>query len=188
MNLTVKTEGRYPTGANGEHLPSYSVAVGCAVDGTAEQREAARADLVNFMTPAQTRKIEHWLAELSLLTAGRGKEGLDAELMVNAYASRLAAYPADVVRHALLVKTWKWFPSWDELERVCEAKAGPRRHMIAALSQPVPDTEPKRRPPTQEERERVQALVDEMFPQRPKQEREAAVDIALRGNCMSDDA
>ncbi|SIT74710.1 hypothetical protein [Pontibaca methylaminivorans] len=104
--------------------------------------------------------------------------------MVSVYASRLSEYPADVVRHALIRKTWQWFPTWSELERVCETLAGPRRHMLAALEAPAPDPEPSRRPATPEERARIQTLVDEMFPLRPRAERELAVDIALQGNCM----
>lgn len=185
VELAIRLEGRYPTGPNGEHLPSYTVAVGCDIRGSTQDRERAKADLVKFQTPAPVRAIEDWLAELSVITASRSREHVEAALMVNAYASRLATYPADVVRYALLSKTWKWWPTWDELEKVCEAKAGPRRHMIAALSTPEPDPEPARRPPTQEERDRVQAMVDEMFPDKPQDQRKAAVDIALRGNCMA---
>lgn len=184
VRLNVAMEGRFPRGPNGERLPMYLVATGCDVAGTRAQRDAAIADLQNFMTKPEVRSVETWIAELSVLTAGRGREGFDAELMVSAYASRLAAYPADVVRYALLGKTWKWFPTWDELEKVCEAKTAPRRHMLAAIAQPIPDDEPKRREPTQDERDRIQSLVDEMFPTYPKNMREAAVSEALKGKCM----
>jgi hypothetical protein len=180
--------GRFPRGPNGERLPMYLVATGCDVAGTRAQRDAAIADLQNFMTKPEVRSVETWIAELSVLTAGRGREGFDAELMVSAYASRLSAYPADVVRYALLGKTWKWFPTWDELEKVCEAKTAPRRHMLAAMAQPVPDNEPQRREPTQDERDRIQALVDDMFGEYPKNMRDAAVKEVLAGKCMKVDA
>lgn len=186
VTLAVRYEGRYPSGPNGERLPSYQVAAGCNIDGTDDQRAAALADLRNFLAPASIRQIEIWLAELSLITAGRGKEGFDAELFVTAYSSRLSQYPADVVRHALTIKTWKWFPTWDELESVCKAKTGPRKHMIAALSKPAPDPEPKRRPPTQDERDRIAALVAEQFPNVPQGWRDRAVDAATKGDCMED--
>jgi hypothetical protein len=179
VDLRVKYEGRYPT-----DRPSYTVAVGCEIHG--DNRDAALADLKNFMTPPEPRWIEDWLAELSVITAGRGKDGVEAELLINAYSARLSRYPADVVRYALTQRTWGWFPSWHELEKVCEAKASPRRHMIAALSSPVPDPEPKRRPPTADERARIQSLVDEMFPQVSKQWRDAAVAEALKGNCIKE--
>ena len=47
---------------------------------------------------------------------------------------------------------------------------------------------PSRRPATAEERARVDALVAEMFPSKSADDRAAAVDIAMRGNCMTDDA
>lgn len=179
VGLAVKTELRFP-----ENAPMYEVAVGCDVTGTDEQRAAAKADLENFLTPAPIRKIEEWLAELSVLTAGKGPDGISADLLVTAYSSRLGQYPADVVHDALRRHSWTWFPAWAELEKVCKAKTGPRRHMIAALSKPAPDPEPVRRPPTQEERDRVQAMIDEMFPQISKEWRDAAVSEALKGDCM----
>lgn len=188
VNLEVRLEGRYPTGENGEYLPSYTVAVGCNIAGTNRDREAAKSDLLKFQTPAPIREIEKWLAELSVLTAGRGPDGFSAELLVSAYSSRLAQYPADVARYALLKHRWKWFPAWAELERVCEAKASPRRHMIAALSRPEPDPEPTRRPATQEEKDRIAALIAEQFPSVPQAWRDRAAEEATKGNCMTDKA
>ncbi len=176
----MKYEGRYPSGPNGERLPSYQVAVGCEVHGDAVAVQEALDDLRNFMTPAPIRSIEAWLAELSVLTAGRGREGLDAELLVSAYTGRLSQYPADVARHVLLGKSWKWFPSWDELEKLCEAMASPRRHMIAALERGPVEPEKPRQEPTQEERDRIDALVKEMFPKASKEWREAAAHEAAK--------
>lgn len=176
VKLSVRYEGRYPTGPNGESLPSYEVAVGCRISGTDEQRAAAKADLVNFLTPAPVPQIERWLAELSVLTAGRGREGFDAELMVTALSSRLSQFPADVVRYALLERTWKWFPTWAELEGICRAKSSARKHMIAALSMPEPDPEPERRPPTREEKDRIAALIAEKFPDVPQHWRDRALE------------
>ena len=188
VGLEVRYEGRYPSGPNGERLPSYQVAVSCDIHGNKEAREAALTDLLNFQTPAPQRAIEEWLAELSVTTASRQKDGMEQALALGVYSSRLGRYPADVVKEALLVKRWKWWPTWDELEGYCEAKASPRRHMIAALQKPPHDPAANRRPPTQEERDRVQAMVDEMFPSQSADDRKLAVDIALEGNCMMDDA
>jgi len=187
VSLEVKYEGRYPRGENGEILPSYMVAVGCKIVGGDASRKAALDDLVKFQTPAPIRQIERWLAELSVLTAGRSVDDVSAELLVTAYSSRLSQYPADVVRHALLKHSWKWFPSWAEMEKVCKAKAGPRQHMIAALSTPVPDQEPTRRPPTQEERDRIAALIAEQFPNVPSGWRDRALDEVTKGDCIRDD-
>jgi len=186
VTLGVKYEGRYPTGPNGECLPSYEVAASCEIHGTDAQRQAAKRDVEKFLTPAPVRAIEAWLAELSVITAGRGREGFDAELMVTAYAARLAQFPADVVREALLGRAWKWFPTWAELEVICKAKASPRRHMLAALSQPEPDHEPQRRQPTAEERERIAALVAEQFPHAPRKWGNRAVAEVTSGDCMKE--
>lgn len=179
VELRIKYQSRFPKSGG-----SYDIAVGCDIRGTEAQRRAAVADLVGFQTPAENDHIEDWLAELSVITAGRGPDGISAELLVNAYSSRLRQFPADVVRWALLVKTWKWFPTWEELEGLCKAKASPRRHMIAAMSALPPPPEPVNRPPTEEEREAIQKMIDEMFPTKTAEDRKAAVDEALKGDCM----
>ncbi|MFT6299942.1 MAG: hypothetical protein ACJAWC_003318 [Yoonia sp.] len=147
-------------------------------------REAALADLIKFQTPASPRQIECWLAELSVLCASRLREEMESALMITAYSSRLANYPADVVHDALLKKTWKWWPTWDELQKYCEAAASPRRHMIAALKKPKPDDASPRQVPTAAEKKRGQKLVDEMFPSKSPVLRNAAESRA--GNCMDE--
>lgn len=184
VGLKVRYEGRYPVGPGGDALPSYRMAVGCEAHGDADAMARALADLRNFMTPATSRQIEGWLARMSVVVAKRQDDAFGDELRVVEYASRLGRYPADVVHHALLGKSWQWWPTWAELERECEAMTAPRRQMIAALERgPVPVIE--RRPPTPEERARIQALIDEMFPGQPAKVRVAAVDHVLQGNTMS---
>ena len=163
-------------------MPSYQVAVGCDVEG--ENREAALADLRKFMTPAPKREIEAWLAELSVLVAKRPGDAFEESLRIEAYAGRLSGYPADVARSALLGKTWKFWPTWDELEKVCNSLESPRRVMIRALERGPDPKEAPRRPPTDAERARIQALVDEMFPSVSREWRDAAVNDALKGDCM----
>lgn len=153
----------------------FDVAKGCEVVGTDEQRQAALSKLLIFQTPAPKRTIEEWLAELSVLTAGRGADGLSAELLVSVYSSRLGAYPADVVKFALLKHPWKWFPAWAELEAICRAKAGAREHMIAELRKPQPEKEREYVAPTKEERERMQQMIAEKFPEAPQEWRDAAL-------------
>ena len=51
--LRVRYESRYPSGPNGERLPSYDVAIGCEASGG--NIEAALSDLRNFLTPAPIR-------------------------------------------------------------------------------------------------------------------------------------
>jgi len=186
VGLRVRYEGRFPTGPNGERLPSYEVAVGCDIRGEPEAIQAALTDLRNFMTPAAVRDIEVWLARLSVVVAKRQDDAFAEELRVVEYASRLARYPADVAHAVLLKNTWQFFPTWAEIERAAEAMTSPRRAMIAALERGPEPPEPKRRPATQEERDRIAALVAEMFPMRSPEMRAAAIDEALKGNCMRD--
>ena len=188
VGLLVRYDHRFPTGPNGENLPSYTVAVGCDIHGSEENRKAALADLKKFMTPAPIRRIEEWLAELSVICAKRRDSDFDEGLRLTAYASRLSRYPADVVRHALLERTWQFWPTWAELEKVCAAKTGPRKQMVHALEHPTHHSEPTKRPPTEEEKARVQALVDEMFPSISKYWKDRAVDEAMKGDCMKDEA
>jgi len=184
VTLEIKYDTRFPRGPNGEKLPAYTVATGCKVCGNNPAREAALADLIKFQTPASLSQIERWLAELSVLCASRQREPIENALTLTAYSSRLAEYPADVVRDALLKKTWKWWPAWDELHKYCEAAASPRRHMIAALKKPKPDDASPRRMATAAAKKRGQKLIDENFPAKSSAMRNAAEPRA--GNCMDE--
>lgn len=184
VTLAVKYQTRFPRGPNGERLPAVDFAVGCGAMGSEADRQAVLADLNRFSEPATIRQIEIWLAELSVISASRGREGAEAELMLTAYSSRLAGYPADVARYAVLGRSWKWWPTWQELEAVCEERAAPRRQMIAALKRPEKPAEPEMRPPTQEEKARIAALVAEKFPNVPAAWRRRAVSELTKGNCF----
>ena len=184
VGLQVRYELRFPSGPNGESLPSYQVAVACDASLTGNHAAAA-ADLRNFLTPAPAREIEAWLAELSVVVAKRRDDAFDEGLRLEAYASRLGQYPADVARSAIFKKPgWMFWPTWSELEKVCDTLVAPRNRMIFALENP-PTPEPIRRPATETERARVQELVDQMFPSVSQEWRDQAVGEAMRGNCMT---
>jgi hypothetical protein len=184
VGLRVRYEGRFPTGPNGERLPSYMVATACEISDGGD-REAALADLRNFLTPAPQREIEAWLSELSVIVAKRRDDAFDEGLRLEAYSGRLRSYPADVVKAALFKRpSWQFWPTWAELEKVCDMLASPRRRMIFALENP-PTPEPVRRPPTPEEIARVQALIDELFPHQSEADRAAAVGEIMKGDCMT---
>lgn len=184
VGLRVRHEGRFPSGPNGERLPSYTLASGCDIRGDPESIASALRDLRNFMTPATPRQIEGWIARMSVVTAKRKDDDFSEELRIMEYSSRLAIYPADVVHHVLIKDTYKFFPTWDELHKRCEALTSPRAHMIAALERGPEPPEPVRRPPTDDERARVKALVNEMFGDVPQACRDEAVDQVIRGDCM----
>jgi len=181
VGLRVKYEGRYPEGGQ-----SYTVAVGCEVSGDPDDILDALDDLINFMEPASVRMIEEWLAELSVLVAKRQDDEFSEELRVSAYSSRLSVYPADVVRTVLLKETYKFWPTWGELEKRCKALTSPRKNMIAALRHGPQRPEPSHRRATEDEKARIQSLVNEMFPSASGELRKAAVEEAMKGNCIKE--
>lgn len=144
VTLRVNYDGRYPSGPNGEKLPSYVVAKDCFIDDRNGNRDKALDIVRATMTPAPIRTIEGWLAELSVIVARRADDEFADELRVTAYSSRLSSYPADVVRHVLFVRTWKFWPTWQELQEACEILVGPRKAMIAALERASAPPEPER--------------------------------------------
>lgn len=153
VTLAMRTEGRYPEGR-----PAYTVVVDCTASGGNEHgRQAALSDVTKLLTPAPIRVIEGWLAELSVIVAKRKDEAIDEALRVTAYASRLAAYPADVARTALLGQRWRYWPTWDELAAVCDSLASVRRCMVIALSR-APERPEEREAPDPEARKRMHAM------------------------------
>lgn len=153
VELVVRSEGRYP-----ENAPAYQVAVSCNAYGDDASRASALADVHRLTTPAPSRDVEGWLAELSVMVARRASEPMDEALRLEVYASRLRAYPADVARSAVLGKRWQFWPTWAELAGECDRLSAPRRHMVAALSAPAetPDA-PRKRPVGELERMREMA-------------------------------
>lgn len=87
------------------------------------------------MTPPTRDQAEGWIAELSVITARRQDDEQTEALRLAAYASRLADYPADIVRHALLGKRWKFFPAWADLADACDELLVQRRRMMTALNE-----------------------------------------------------
>ena len=120
-------------GPRGEMIPAKPAKLfGMAAIGAVNAELADRAK--GFLTPAPGPQIERWLAELSVIAAKRADDDFTEELRLVAYSRRLAEYPADIVRHVLLDRTWKFWPTWDELHTICEALVEERRAMVSALS------------------------------------------------------
>lgn len=129
------------------------------VSGSPEARQAAATALAGFVTPAPERQIEEWLAELSVITRRKQDDDITERLRLAAYSSRLAEYPADVAREALLRHNWLFFPAWAELREVCEKLAAPRRAMLWHLKNaPHVETE-ERELPSDERRAEMDAYV-----------------------------
>lgn len=134
----------------GNNVGHEKTANGCDVIGTEEGRALVLADLERLQQPADAGTVEGWLAELSVIVAKRPDDEFSETLRLQAYASRLREYPADVARAALLGKSWKFWPAWAELKTECDRLSGPRRAMIFALSA-------HNRQQTEQQRERVSA-------------------------------
>jgi len=139
---------------------SYDMVIGFDVGGSVTQAPAILRWIEAASTPADTRDIEGWLAELSVLTIPRKGDAMSGEVTLVAYASRLRQYPADIARAALLDHPWKFWPSWAELQEVCDRLKAPRLHMAAALENPTAqEPDPVHPRPTYEQTSAILAEV-----------------------------
>lgn len=116
--------------------------------GTPEQRQAVVEAIEQTMRPATREVIEEWLAELSVIAPSRVEDEMTWNLRLEAYWRRLGGYPADIVRQVLLGRTWRFFPSWYELEQQLEPLVREREAMRAACLRksynPAPQEKPER--------------------------------------------
>ncbi len=103
----------------------------------------ALAQFDAVMTPASEATIVGWIGELSVISPKRKGSEFEAALLIKAYADRLAKYPADIVKAVMVDRSWKWFPSWDELRTACEVLLGPRKVIRKALEDAGQPAEPK---------------------------------------------
>jgi|GEM_PF-2347867 len=142
--LRVEFDTRFPTDDRGNLLPTVRYMKSITVAGTPEAREAAASALRKLEVPAEARDVEAWLAELSVIVAKRQEDEFSESLRLEAYASRLRRYPADVARAAVLDHSWRFWPAWSELEKVCDGLMAPRRAMINALERNSAPAQPVR--------------------------------------------
>lgn len=164
VTLDVLRDLRFDRDEHGNSTGSYVVPRSVTATGTPEQRAAAKADILRLMAPAPEASVEAWLAELSVIVARRQDDEFTEGLRLTAYASRLRKYPADIARKALLGHPWKFWPSWAELEWVCEREVAIRRAMVAALDRDHRQPEERRERVTAE---RAAEIMREAFGARP---------------------
>lgn len=149
LQLNVKEQTKIP-----ENGPAYSVPIAATVHGNQSDINAMIERITKAQARAPDNKLEAWLAELAAISAPRKGSELSSRMTMAAYKTRLYGYPADVSRAALLDEPWKFFPTWAELQIVCERLSLPRRVMMAALKA-GPSAEPNPAAElTDEERER----------------------------------
>lgn len=141
--LRVGFDSRQTRDAAG-NVTTHFFASGGTAYGQIEDLNDVADKITAALQPADPNRIEGWLAELSVIVARRKDDEFGETLRIEAYAARLKAYPADVVRSALLDHTWRFWPSWAELADVCDAMVQTRRTMLSlihrALVPKTPDT------------------------------------------------
>lgn len=119
---------------NGPFAPVHQTVV--PPETSDHDRAKAREQLAPLVAPASPEDIETWLAELAVITSRRVDDESTETLRLTAYSSRLAKLPADVARHVLLEKRWKFWPSWAELADAADALWPARRLLVRELAEP----------------------------------------------------
>lgn len=110
---------------------------GCSIHPGAPAADIAQARAIfnAACQPAEPRKIERALAELSMLCKSKAEETDDLAARLAIFANKLGSYPADVAMEA--IKRWgnseKWFPSWAELRMKCDLLGSKRMAVRDAL-------------------------------------------------------
>jgi hypothetical protein len=134
VNMTIKTVSTFPVDQTGKMSWREKVTGAEVMLASSANVQAAREVLAESMAPAPARKIEHWIGEVSAITARRSETAEEAEIALSAYTARLRKYPGDIVRDTLLAWSGKWFPSWGELKEILDERTAPRAAYQVALS------------------------------------------------------
>lgn len=87
------------------------------------------------MNQATPDRIQGWLAELSVITKRRKESDAVEALTLEAYTRRLMAYPGRVAYEALVIRTYHFWPSWDELKVVCDELVRPWNLILNSLKE-----------------------------------------------------
>lgn len=104
-------------------------------------------DAQKWLVAAPPRQIVEELTKLRMLTAARNP-GDDLDLLVTAYAERMAEYPLDIIRAACREMADKstFFPAWAELRAAMDEWLTSRREIVAGLLEPPPASMMKYQP------------------------------------------
>lgn len=86
------------------------------------------------LAPAPHTTVSHAIETLLLKTPmGRGMADMDQGKRAAIYMEGIAKYPADAAV-AALSRSWRFFPSWAELEQALDAYAHRRRYLLRTVS------------------------------------------------------
>lgn len=141
VSTSARTELSFPTSSTGVMTWRDKVVGMETVLSSSADLPAALAVAEEALYPAPVEKVEHWLGELSAITARRTETAIEAEISLSAYTGRLRGYPGDIVRDTLLGWSGKWFPTWGELKEIMDERTAPRiaiRDAIQKLIAPPP--------------------------------------------------
>lgn len=160
--LRVLYDSRSIPDANGNTVTTF-FSKGCTAAGQTHDAAIVAEKIAGALSPAPKPMIEGWLAELSVLAPRRKDDEFGGNLLIEAYSSRLSAFPADVVKAALLDHKWRFWPSWAELSDLCDSMVSERKHMLSAvrrLERPAPSAP---QPGPVADREAMKAAADEVM-------------------------
>lgn len=144
------------------------------IGGSLEAITEMRSRMEGAFAPPADDQMEVWLAELDMIAPRRASSSNDDDLRMQAYINRLKDYPADVVREALLSRAWRFFPSWFELQEVCDELTAHRRAVRSELDRA-------------EQKARERALPRHATPEEVQAQSEAVAAQKARANRMVDE-
>lgn len=125
--------------------------------------ELAEADA--RIAPAERTQVARWLASLAVLVAGGRVTADDAKLKLDAYTAMLdGEVPASILTRSSLddvARQFKFLPSYAELREALDQLESPLRRRADKLRRllDLPAPPPPWTPPTQEEMDRVSAIL-----------------------------
>jgi hypothetical protein len=138
LNVTLKAEtgfvGVYDK--SGAVIGSKVVDKGITFTGnpTPQQCQEAIREIEASLAPAPERTIQAWIAELDAVTVSQKGDEASIHVKLAAYTRRMSEIPEDIAERVLVGKSWKWFPTWYEIEEITAPLIEQREMMIRKLS------------------------------------------------------
>ncbi len=96
-----------------------------------------RSKLEFYFAPMPDDLAEKKLAQLDAISKKRNRGFGEAIIALDAYTTRLRAYPADIVAYVLDAYNFEWFPSWGEMQEVLDAQTSFRVFLRIELDRAI---------------------------------------------------